>query len=158
MGATCARWAHPVARLGHLQPRSQRLHPSAQRQSARLRLGLPYVRVQAGAEVPEAVTPAATSARERDMGERWDAGAAEPEATGSTSRTAAKRLRYADRWFGLLRAPIGIRRRTYTQELADKSWWQNRSLSPISEPRGQFSVAGAGQAADLTGGGVWLAG
>jgi hypothetical protein len=73
-------------------------------------------------------------------------------------RIAAKRKRYADRWFGLLRAPIGIRRRTYIQELADKSWWQNRSLSPISEPRGQFSVAGSGQAADLTGGGVWLAG
>jgi hypothetical protein len=69
VGATCARWAHPVSCLDRFHPNAQRRHLSAQRQLARLRWSVPYVRVQGGAGVSEAVTPAAHSAREPGMGE-----------------------------------------------------------------------------------------
>ena len=70
VGATCVLWAHPVARLGHLHPGSQQLHPSAQRQSAKLWRNALAGSFRAEAEVPEVCQ---TCARKDSlcMAEKW---------------------------------------------------------------------------------------
>ena len=88
--------ALPVACLGAFHLSAQRLHPSAQRQSARLEWGDPYVSVQAGPEVPEAVISAAQSDGERDTGERRATGPA--PARSADVRTVGTRVRWPYRW------------------------------------------------------------
>ena len=53
VGATCARWAPPDSCLGVFELSAERLHPSAQRQSAKLWPDAPADRFRAEAEVPE---------------------------------------------------------------------------------------------------------